>query len=184
MKAAIIIFVNLVFLLLMIRQIIKVILAFWTDLTTDVPFHQTKYQVINQVLKITEASHAKSFFELGAGDGRLSIAIAAKLPLVEVTAVELNPFLVWLGKLKTYFKQLSSRVTWIKQNLFEIDLSQADIIYLYLLTEVNQRLLPKLETEVKTGAKVISWKFDLNSDQFRLIKEWGKQDKLRVFEKI
>ena len=183
MSTIIIIFLNLFFLVLIIRQIIKVILAFWTDLTTDVPFHQTKYRVIQQVLAVVKASQANNFYELGAGDGRLSLFIAEHLPL-QITAVELNPFLVWLGKLKTYFKKLSSQIDWIQQNLFEIDLSEADIIYLYLLTEVNQRLVPKLETELKTGARVISWKFDLRSDQFRLIKEWGEQDKLRVFEKI
>lgn len=187
MRASLILIINFIFLILLVRQIVKVILAFWTNLTTDVPFHQTKRQIISQVEVFLHdqlvAKEKLILYELGAGDGRLSLALADKLPL-QAVAVELNPVLVLFGKLKTWIRRLSPKVSWLKANLFDVDLSQADVVYLYLLTEVNQRLIPKLESELSLGSKVISWKFNLKSDQFRLVHQFGQKSKLRVFEKI
>lgn len=182
-----ILIIKSILLSLTIRQIIKVILAFWTDLTTDVPFHQTSRKVIKQITSILNSNFSSqkhlNFYELGAGDGRLSLALATNTSF-KFTAVELNPFLVALGKLKTKLKNLSSRIEWVRQDLFKVDLTDADVVYLYLLEEVNRKLKPKLEAELVVGSKIISWKFNLISDRFKLVEEWGNKDKLRVFEKV
>ena len=56
---------------------------------------------------------------------------------------------------------LEDRVKVIHGNFFEVDISEADVVFLYLLTSVNERLRPKLEKELKPGARVVSHDFEV-----------------------
>jgi hypothetical protein len=58
---------------------------------------------------------------------------------------------------------VTDRIRFINQDLFETDLSEATVVTLYLLPWLNQKLMPKLMAELKPGARVVSYRFDMGS---------------------
>jgi len=56
---------------------------------------------------------------------------------------------------------LNDRIQIVQGNLYEFPLSEADVVTLYLLTSVNEKLKPKLEKELKPGARVVSHDFEI-----------------------
>ncbi len=173
---------QLILLILFIRQLFIFSLTIYTERTTDVPYHQTITKTVALVKDFCQRHNPNTFYELGCGQALVSRKVA---PFCQkVVAVDQNRILLWLGKMKTKWAGLAQKITFKQANLFEIDLSQADVVYLYLLTEVNQRLVPKLENELKKDTYVISWKFPLESQQFTLIQEDGSKDKLRIYRKV
>ena len=49
----------------------------------------------------------------------------------------------------------------MQTDLFEADFSQATVVTLYLLTEVNRKLRPRLLRELNPGTRVVSHDFDM-----------------------
>ena len=56
--------------------------------------------------------------------------------------------------------RLGKRVTIQQADIFKIDFSDADVVALYLLPELNTRLLPQLR-KLKPGARIVSFSFDM-----------------------
>jgi len=56
---------------------------------------------------------------------------------------------------------LQDRVTILHSNLFDVDISPADVVFLYLTTSANEKVKPKLEAELKPGARVVSHDYEI-----------------------
>ncbi len=187
MTTTLIIALQLVLLVLLIRQVIITILAMWTGYFSDVPFHQTKTRIIDQVSKIVREHEAPVFeapvfIELGSGAGRVSIGVA-KQTKASITAVEKNWPLFKLSQLKSKLAGVDDQIRWLRKDLFKAKLEQADVVYLYLSPLVNQKLTPKLEKVLKPGANVISWKFLLESKMFKKSHKLSTKQ-LHVYTKV
>lgn len=72
---------------------------------------------------------------------------------------------------------LEDRVTVIHGNLLEVNLKQADVVTLYLLTSANDKLRPNLERELKNGARVVSHDFPISTWKAKKVEKiqenWG-----------
>jgi cyclopropane fatty-acyl-phospholipid synthase-like methyltransferase len=97
-------------------------------------------------------------YDLGCGDGRL-IILAAKDIGAKSTGVELREDLVERAKTEIKRLNLEDKVKIVQGNFFDVNISDADVVTLYLTSSANERLRPKLEAELKTGARVISHDF-------------------------
>lgn len=95
------------------------------------------------------------FYELGSGIGTLCIAVA-KNPDVKVIGVELS-LAQWLVSKFRQFLSRTPNINYRLGNLLNTDLSDADAVYFFLMPEVYEKLRPKLERELRPGAKVISY---------------------------
>ncbi len=58
---------------------------------------------------------------------------------------------------------LQDKVTIMNSDVFGVDLRRADVVYLYLTTSANEKVRPKLETELKSGARVVSHDYEIVS---------------------
>jgi len=112
------------------------------------------------MLKLAEVKPGELVYDLGSGDGQIVI-MAAKEFGARAIGVEIRRDLVEesLRKIKEY--GLEDRVTIIHGDFFKVDISDADVVTLYLLTSVNERLRPKLEKELKPGTRVVSHDFEI-----------------------
>ena len=97
--------------------------------------------------------------DLGSGAGRL-LFLAAALG-AETVGYELNPILCFWTRLAIKLKGLSGRVSVRCQSLYQADLSEADVVFVFLLPKPMKRLAPKLFTELKPGAIIISYAFSI-----------------------
>lgn len=131
----------------------------------DVIWVPTPENLVAKMLEIAKVTPQDNVVDLGSGDGRTVIA-AAKLK-AKATGIEYNPDMVELSKRRAEEAGVSDRASFIKADLFEYDLSNASVITMFLLPEINLRLRPKL-LELKPGTRIVSntftmgeWKPDL-----------------------
>jgi predicted RNA methylase len=112
------------------------------------------------MLMLAELKPGEVFFDLGAGDGR-TVIMAAKDFGARAVGVELREDLVKKALSNIYDSGLQDRVTIVNGDMFGVDLSSADVIFLYLTTSANEKVKPKLEVELKSGVRVISHDYEI-----------------------
>jgi len=95
--------------------------------------------------------------DLGSGDGKI-LMCAAKFG-AHVTGYELNPLLVWISRRR--LKACGTRAIVHRKNLFEADVSSADIIFVFGITGIMEKLSKKLLREASPGTRIISFAFRL-----------------------
>ncbi|MEM4243334.1 MAG: methyltransferase domain-containing protein, partial [Candidatus Bathyarchaeia archaeon] len=119
------------------------------------PFVPTPLPVIEYMLKLADLRAGEVLFDLGAGDGR-TVIMAAKSFGARAVGVELREDLAKKALSTIHENGLTDRVTIVNGDMFNVNLSSADVVFLYLTTSANEKIRPKLENELKKGARVIS----------------------------
>jgi len=100
------------------------------------------------------------FFDLGAGDGR-TVIMAARDFGARAVGVELREDLVKKALGTIYEEGLQDRITIVNGDMFNVDLTSADVIFLYLTTSANEKVKPKLEAELKRGVRIVSHDYEI-----------------------
>jgi SAM-dependent methyltransferase len=126
----------------------------------DVPYVPTPPAVVNEMLRIGKVSKNDVLYDLGSGDGRIVIA-AAKRFGTRGYGIDLDPERVREANQNAQQAGVSDRVQFRQQDLFQADLSDATVVTLYLLPEVNLKLRSKLLSELKPGTRIVSHSFDM-----------------------
>jgi len=126
----------------------------------DVPFVPSPEVVIRRMLQLADVRENEVVYDLGCGDGRVLI-IAAKEFGARAVGIEIRRDLYEQCLKRIKDLGLEDRVKVYHGNFFEYDLSDADVVTLYLLTSVNERLRPKLERELRPGTRVVSHDFEV-----------------------
>jgi hypothetical protein len=127
------------------------------DDTPDVVFVPTPHDVVAKMLEAAKVKKDDVVFDLGCGDGRI-VATAAKKFGCKGTGFDINPVRV-KESLATVDKfNVGHLVSIKKENIFNVDLADASVITLYLLPELNARLIPQLE-KMKPGSRIVSHEY-------------------------
>lgn len=129
----------------------------WT-LITSAPFVQTPEKTIQRILSHAEVKPSETVYDLGCGDGRILTYAAQHFKAFGV-GVERHFVLAAVARLRVRILRLGKRVTIIRGNLFCQDIEKADVIVLYLIPKIMQRLESKLQQELKSGTRVVSRHF-------------------------
>jgi len=125
----------------------------------DVGYLPTPQSAVMQMLELAGVRPGELVYDLGCGDGRIVITAARKFGARGV-GVEIDPTLVRRSRANVRRHRLGKRVVIKQADIFKIDFSDADVVALYLLPELNTRLLPQLR-KLKPGARIISFEFDM-----------------------
>lgn len=124
----------------------------------DVVWVPTPDATVNKMLEIGEVSSKDFLIDLGSGDGKTVIA-AAKLG-ARAEGVEYNPEMVALSKKNAEKAGVSEKIKILQGDLFEADLSEATVITMFLLPDINLKLRPKL-LDLKPGTRIVSNTFTM-----------------------
>jgi cyclopropane fatty-acyl-phospholipid synthase-like methyltransferase len=124
------------------------------------PFVPSPPQVVRQMLVLAELKAGEIFFDLGAGDGR-TVIMAAKDFGARAVGVELREDLAKKALGTVYDQNLQDRITIVNGDMFSVDLTSADVVFLYLTTSANEKIKPKLENELKHGGRVVSHDYEI-----------------------
>jgi predicted RNA methylase len=112
------------------------------------------------MLILAELKPGEVFFDLGAGDGR-SVIMAAKEFGARAVGVELREDLAKKALSMAHEEGLQDRVTIVNGDIFNVDLTSADVVFLYLTTSANEKIRPKLEAELRPGVRVVSHDYEI-----------------------
>ena len=125
-------------------------------------------EAVAAMLKLAAVTKSDVVYDLGSGDGRIPIA-AAHTYGARAVGIEINPALVKEARDKAQAESVGDRVRFIQQDLFEADIREATVVTLFLLTRLNQQLMPKLKRELRPGTRVVS-------HQFRMDDTWPPEE--------
>jgi tRNA A58 N-methylase Trm61 len=124
------------------------------------PFVPSPIPVIQRMLQLAELKPGEVLFDLGAGDGR-SVIMAAKAFSARAVGVELREDLAKKALSTIHENGLTDRVTIMNGDMFTVNLTSADVVFLYLTTSANEKIRPKLENELKSGVRVVSHDYEI-----------------------
>ena len=137
----------------------------------------TTEEKVKQMIDILDLKSAKKAVDLGAGDGRLVIALAKAG--IEAHGYEINPFLVSLARKNIRKAGLENKAFMHLKNLWQENLEEFDVVALYGMKHMMRKLEKKLDKELKTGAMVVSNHF--------IFPKWAyskKEDNIYLYIKI
>jgi protein-L-isoaspartate O-methyltransferase len=127
--------------------------------TSDAVFVPTPMDVVKKMLEVAAVKKSDVVYDLGSGDGRIVIT-AAKAFGCRAVGVELDEDLVKASRAQAKEAGIETQVLFQHADLFEADFADADVVALYLLPEMNKRLIPKLD-RLRPGARVVAHYFPI-----------------------
>jgi len=129
----------------------------------DVIFVPTPQEVVDEMLKVANVTSRDIVYDLGSGDGRIPIT-AAKTYGARGTGIDICDIRIQEATANLKTAGVGDKVRFLKQDLFATDISEATVVTMYLLPNLNLRLIPKLNKELKPGTRIVSHAFDMSSD--------------------
>lgn len=129
----------------------------------DVIWVPTPQALVDRMLQIAGVTAKDYVVDLGSGDGRTVITAAKKLG-ARALGIEYNPDMVELSKRNAAKEGVAGRATFMKADIFETDFSDATVITMYLLPQLNLKLRPKI-SGMKPGTRVVSHAFSMDDWQ-------------------
>jgi len=118
-------------------------------------FAPTPWAVARQMLEFAEVGPADLLYDLGSGDGRIPIMAAQEFG-ARAVRIELDEKLRRYAEEKAIDSGLAERVSFRAEDFFKADLGDATVVSLYLLTQVNGYLGPRLASQLRKGARVVA----------------------------
>jgi hypothetical protein len=125
----------------------------------DVVWVPTEDSMVVRMLEMAGVTAADKLYDLGSGDGKIPIAVAKHFGATAV-GIEYDADLVKHARCLAAVEGVEDRVTFIEGDIFAADFSDATVVSLYLLPELNLRLRPVL-LGMKPGTRVVSYSFTM-----------------------
>ncbi len=124
------------------------------------PFVATPTPVVRQMLILADLKPGEILFDLGSGDGRAVIMAAKDFGATSV-GVELRDDLAKRALDSIQKLDLTEKTRIVQKDIFTVNLSAANVVFLYLTTSANEKIKPKLEAELEPGTRVVSHDYEI-----------------------
>jgi SAM-dependent methyltransferase len=125
----------------------------------DVIWLPTGTELVSLMLKTANVTSKDLVYDLGAGDGKIAIA-AAKEFGAKAVGIEFNPDMAAFAQRNAIKSGVGHLVNIIRGDIFVEDFSQATVVTLYLLPDLNMQLRPTI-LKMKPGTRVVSHAFSM-----------------------
>lgn len=125
----------------------------------DVIYVPTPQEVVDRMLELAKVGNGDFMIDFGCGDGRMVVTAAKRG--ARGFGVDINPQRIKEANANAQAAGVTDKVQFKIANLFEEDLSKADVMAMYLLTDINLRLRPKILDTMKPGTRIVSHAFDM-----------------------
>ena len=135
----------------------------------DVIWVPTPQALVDRMLDIAKVTPKDYVIDLGSGDGRTVITAAKRG--AKALGIEYNPDMIELSKRNAAKAGVSDKASFTKADLFETDLSEATVITMFLLPDINIKLRPKI-LDLKPGTRIVSNSFTMG--------DWKADDTVSV----
>jgi uncharacterized protein (TIGR03000 family) len=125
----------------------------------DVQYVPTPQAVVDKMLDMAKVKKGDLMYDLGCGDGRLCVTAAKKYE-AQAVGFDIDPERVKDSLENVKKNDVGKLVTIEKKDIFTVDLSKVDVLTLYLLPDLNVKLLPQIE-KMKPGSRIVSHDFPI-----------------------
>ncbi|MCC7303884.1 class I SAM-dependent methyltransferase [bacterium] len=154
-----------------------------------VPFIPADKRGIDMMCEAVGLQGTESVVDVGSGWGSIVFHLLDTYPRLAVTGIELNPLLYLLSMLRKTIFYPNRNIKLCRGDAEKFSYKNFDVVFLFMLSPfVNKVLAPKLETELRIGAQVVSYVFRMKSNKFKETRvkllEHGWKSAVYVYEKI
>ncbi len=143
------------------------------------PFIASDPVSVGQMIVLADLRDGDTVVDLGSGDGRIVIAAARAHAGIRGWGVDLDEKLVLESNAAAQAQGLAERIRFVRGDVFDADLSQADVIFIWLWPEIMRMLRPKILAEARPGTRVITgiwslgnWRPDRVDDKSMRLNLW------------
>ena len=137
----------------------------------DVIYYPTPPETVAEMLRLAHIQKGDVLYDLGSGDGRIPIAAAQQFG-IRAVGIEIDPKLVAEAQAKAREAGVSELVQFRNEDMFRVNVSEATVVTLYLSEKLNVLLRPKLLSELRPGARILSHDFRMG--------DWKPEQTVRV----
>src|SRR5687767_5306724 len=127
--------------------------------TPDIEYVPTPQNVVDKMLEVAKIQKDDVLYDLGCGDGRIVVTAAKKFG-IKTVGYDIDPQRVKEARANVKKNGVENLVAIEQKDIFTLDLTPATVVTLYLLPELNVKLIPQLE-KLRPGARIISHDFDM-----------------------
>lgn len=139
--------------------LLYVLSAVWPPDSPWAPWWQMPEDVCLEAARLANVGKNDVIYDLGCGTGKALLIANTKFGAKGV-GIEIDPLRVLLAKWNVW-KRKAREVQVLKKNFFDVDISDATVVYMYLVPKAIGRLKPKFMKELKPGVKLVSYIYDL-----------------------
>lgn len=138
------------------------------------PFVPIGRNRVRPLLAMAEPGADDIVYDLGCGDARVVISAIRDFHVRRAVGIEIASLPLWLAYLRVRLAGLTGRAELRRGNMFTTDITDATVVYTYLLTGTVDRLAARIASQVRPGTRVICAAFPIDTvrhPEFRLLKE-------------
>jgi len=154
MLAALYILITLIILLFLLSMM-------WPPDSPWSPWWRTNKKIARIQCKLAKIGKDDLVYDLGCGDAA-ALRTAAKEFGAQGVGVEIDLLRYWYAKIAIFFSGLSGRLTIVRENFFDVDVSPATVVIMYLIPKTLNRLKPKLLKELKPGTRIVTFVYQID----------------------
>lgn len=154
--------IALIFVLLIFTAVLYLLLLWmWGNIRAKVPFVSVPNQTLKDIEKALDLKEGSVVCDLGCGDGRVLFYLYKNNKNSKYIGVDNSSFPIILARVRNFFhkRKNKSNIQIIKGDFFNTDLSKVTHVFTYLYPNMMDDLLPKLESELRPGTRLVSMSF-------------------------
>lgn len=154
-----------VILLLIVFGLVLILSGLWPPDSPWAPWWQMPKETVREMCRLAKVTETSVIYDLGSGTGNALIIAATEFQATGI-GIEIDPFRYAISKLNNKRYHTQKKVAFLKQNFFSTPLSDATVIFMYLIPPALKRLTPKFLKEVKSGTMFVSYVYPMPVDMF------------------
>ncbi len=163
------VFFAIIFLLFLLSMV-------WPPDSPWAPWWRTSKKTARIMCKMAKVKKGDVIYDLGSGEGT-ALSVAAKEFGARGIGVEIDPIRYFFSLLVLKINGLSGKVIIKRGNLFDANISEATVVFVYLVPRTLKRLVPKFKKELKRGTRVVSYVYEIDLP----LKEYDEESGVRVY---
>lgn len=134
---------------------------FWPPDSPWAPWWRTDKNTARAMCLMAKVGKNDIVYDLGCGDGE-ALSVAAKEFGAKGVGIEIDPLRYLFSRIRFKINGCGKKIKIIKKNFYDVNISQASVIFVYLVPRALERLKPKLLKELKNGTLLVSYRYKAN----------------------
>lgn len=168
--------VNIV-LLSIIFFLLLLLSMFWPPDSPWAPWWQTNKKVARAICRLAKINKKDIIYDLGSGTGT-ALIIAAKEFGAGGVGIEIDPLRALISTLMIRINRVQDNLKIIRRNFYDVKINKASVISVYLVPRVLEQLKPKLLRELKSGTRIVSYRYKISLP----LKHYDKKNDIYLYK--
>lgn len=157
-------------LLLIILFLLLLLSMFWPPDSPWAPWWRTNKKIARAMCRLAKISKKDVLYDLGSGTGT-ALIVAAKEFGAKGVGIEIDPLRAFISSMLLCSNRLSDKVKIVRKNFFDVNISRASVVFVYLVPKALERLKPKLLKELTLGTLLVSYRYKISLPLLRYDKK-------------